>query len=128
MVDVAVINTSVEVARTIEEVLQQEGWTTARAFTLDLKEGRVDLEAFMAEQDPSVVIWDIALPYAENYAFFQTVLERPELNGRGLVLTTTNERALTELVGPTGAIEIIGKPFDLHQITDAVTAAMRTMG
>lgn len=33
--------------------------------------------------------------------------------GRKIVLTTTNKKRLEELVGPTDAFEIVGKPYDL---------------
>ena len=40
------------------------------------------------------------------------------------VLTTTNKPALDALVGPTDALEIIGKPFDLDQLVAAVRRAL----
>ena len=40
------------------------------------------------------------------------------------VLTTTNKPALDKLVGETEALEVIGKPYDLRQVVDAVRAAL----
>jgi DNA-binding response OmpR family regulator len=45
---------------------------------------------------------------------------------RGLVLTTTNKHRLDEVVGADStAIEIVGKPYDIAQITAAITAALQ---
>jgi DNA-binding response OmpR family regulator len=46
--------------------------------------------------------------------------------GLGLVLTTTNKNRLDETVGrDSEALEIVGKPYDLGQIKDAIHAALR---
>ena len=39
-------------------------------------------------------------------------------------MTTTHKANLENLVGPTEAIEIVGKPYDLQQIVDAVKRAV----
>jgi DNA-binding response OmpR family regulator len=124
VVDVAVINTSEEIAQALEWALQDEGWTTARAFTLDFKAGRQDLAAFLRQHDPRAIVWDIAIPYEENWAFCQQAQQLPETQGLPFVLTATNQAALEGLVGPTNTLEIIGKPFDLQRMIDAVRRAL----
>jgi hypothetical protein len=43
------------------------------------------------------------------------------MNGRGIVVTTTHLGHLNTIAGyETGAIEIIGKPFDLDLVLSAV--------
>jgi len=39
------------------------------------------------------------------------------------VVTTTNKRALEELIGPNDVVELLCKPYDLQQIVEACTAA-----
>ena len=39
------------------------------------------------------------------------------------MVTTTNKRALEELIGPNDAVELLCKPYDLQQIVDACAAA-----
>ena len=118
---VAVVDTSEEVADLLCQVVEEEGWRAVHAYTTDLKRGREDLAAFLAEHRPAAVIWDIALPYDENWAFFQSVRDADAGRGCRFVLTTTNKRALEALVGPTPAHELIGKPYDL----DVLVAALR---
>jgi hypothetical protein len=48
------------------------------------------------------------------------------MEGRGLVLTTTNKARLDETVGQDSeAFEVAGKPYDLDQITGAIRAALK---
>ena len=121
---VAVVNTSEEVMSLLESVLQNEGLRTVMAFVPDLKRGRPDVGTFLQQHDPPVLVWDIAIPYAENWTFFSAVRESEAARGRRFVLTTTNRQALEQLVGPTDTIELMGRPFDLDEIIAAVRRAL----
>jgi hypothetical protein len=46
------------------------------------------------------------------------------VKARTFVITTTNKPALDQLVGENEAIEIIGKPYDLQQVVEAVRSAL----
>jgi DNA-binding response OmpR family regulator len=92
----------------------------------DLKKGRIDFARYLREHDPQVVIFDISPPYEENWYFFTTLRHDHAMRGRGLVLTTTNKQRLDEIVGSDSeALEIVGKPYDLAQIKDAIAAAVK---
>jgi DNA-binding response OmpR family regulator len=91
----------------------------------DLRKGRVDFARYIGEHEPHVVIFDISPPYEENWRFFKTLRDDKAMQGRGLVLTTTNKQRLDETVGnDSDAFEIVGKPYDLAQIEGAIKAAM----
>ena len=118
---VAIINTTIETIDLLRDVLEDEGFAVAATYVVALKRGEPNVATFFAEHRPQAVIYDIALPYEENWHFLQEqVLPASGLAKRRFVLTTTNKAALEQLVGPTGAIEIIGKPFDLEEIVTAV--------
>jgi FixJ family two-component response regulator len=71
-----------------------------------------------------VVVWDVAIPYEENCRFvLDRVIPHPEMRSRGLVLTTTNLHGLTAECRDC-AHEILGKPFDLQALIDAVEGAL----
>jgi DNA-binding response OmpR family regulator len=92
----------------------------------DLKKGRIDFARYMRHHDPQVVIFDISPPYEENWQFFKTLRDDGAMQGRGLVLTTTNKARLDETVGnDSEAFEIVGKPYDLDQISAAIAAALK---
>jgi hypothetical protein len=48
------------------------------------------------------------------------------MKGRGLVLTTTNKNRLDEVLGKDSeAYEVVGKPYDLDQIKNAIGVALK---
>jgi DNA-binding response OmpR family regulator len=120
---VAIVNTSEEVALLLRRVMEHEGYRTVTAYVPDFKRGEPDPEAFFREHDPAVVVWDIAIPYQDNWELFREIAASDVCAGRRFVLTTTNKTALESLVGPTSAHEMIGRPFDLGEICDAVCRA-----
>jgi CheY-like chemotaxis protein len=122
---IAIINTSVETIDMLRDLLEDEGFAVVATYVVRLKRGEQDLTSFFAEHRPQAVLYDIAIPYEENWDFLQQQV--PPASGlaeRQFVLTTTNKAALEHLVGPTAALEIIGKPFDLEVLMLAVRRAV----
>ena len=79
----------------------------------------------MATHKPDAMIWDIAPPYDRNWTFFNLLRTTTALGHCPLVLTTTNKQRLDELVGrDSGALEIVGKPYDLDLIVESVVRAV----
>ena len=94
-------------------------------YIVDFRRGERDLVAFLVEHRPQVIIYDIALPYIENWQYFATVRSHSSLPDGAFVLTTTNKTVFEELVGPTGSFELVGKPFDIDQIVAATRKALQ---
>src|SRR6476661_6979911 len=107
---VAVINTSEEVVTLLSAALELEGYTAATSYVINYRTSLEDVLAFLATHAPAAIVWDVAIPYEENWAFLQSVRSSAVVQGRPFVVTTTNQRALESLVGTTEAFEIIGKP------------------
>jgi CheY-like chemotaxis protein len=125
---IAVVNNSEEVVELLRLALETEGFTHVTEAVLSFKRGQRDVVQFMAEHDPHGIVWDISLPYEENWEFFRGILDGGVLTGRGVVLTTTNKRVLEELVGPTATLELVGKPYDLDQLFGALRRALSREG
>ena len=120
---IAIFNTNPEVLELVRESLQQAGFQAVIAHIDDLKRGRLDMIQFVEEHKPDVIVYDVAPPYDTNWTFLRLMRNSKVMQGRAFVVTTTNKRALEELIGPADVVELLCKPYDLQQIVDACTAA-----
>jgi CheY-like chemotaxis protein len=120
---IAIFNTNPEVLELVRESLQQAGFQAVVAYIDDLKRGRLDMIQFVEEHEPDVIVYDVAPPYDTNWTFLRLMRNSKVMSGRAFVVTTTNKRALEDLIGPNDAVELLCKPYDLQQIVDACAAA-----
>lgn len=123
---VAILNTSDDVVEMLRMLIEQAGFVVVTAHVDAIRRGTVDLQTFIEQHDPKVIVYDIAPPYDRSWAFIEHLRQRPPLMGRQFVLTTTNVKHVRGFVGPAENVyEIVGKPIDLDQIVQAVKEASR---
>jgi len=120
---VAVINGLADTIVMLRSALEEAGFATVEAQARDVRNGLVDLSAFVQRHTVDVVLYDIAIPYEDNWRFLNGLQASDELRHTPFVVTTLNQGALQRLVGPTDTIEIIGNPFDLKRVVEAVRRA-----
>ncbi len=122
----AVLNTSPDIVDMLRIALEQAGFVVVSLLTYQIRDGEVDLETFMRQHHPDVVVYDIAPPYEANWRLFQHVCQTPSMRSCRIVLTSTNAQRLIDLVGRSQQVyEIVGKPYDLDAIVTAVKEAAR---
>jgi CheY-like chemotaxis protein len=121
---IAVINSSQDTVDMLREMLQHHGFSAVVSAHVDqIKRGQLDFEQFVREHNPRVFIYDVSIPYVENWRALELLMKTDFMRARRVVVTTTNKRALDTLLGErTDAIEIIGKPYDIEQVAKAVEA------
>jgi DNA-binding response OmpR family regulator len=125
---VALFNASDDTIDMVQKLLTESGGdqTLIWCHFADLKKGIVNFEKYMNRHNPEVVIFDLSPPYDENWRFFKTMRDAKTMQGRGMVLTTTNKNRLDEVLGEDShALEVVGRPKDLQQIDAAIQAETR---
>lgn len=122
----AIINTSEDLIEVLTTFFEDEGYEVVSAIVRSFRTHERNFEEFIKAHDPQILLWDIALPYEENWGYFQKIKELPIMRGRHFVLTTTNEKRVREVAGVDEEItEIVGKPFDLYQLAGVVAHARK---
>jgi DNA-binding response OmpR family regulator len=114
------LNSNDDILDALKITLNDAGFQAVGVHISDIKKGEPGILDLLAQHDPDIVVYDVAPPYDENWEYFKTITNLKEMNGRGVILTTTNIVALEKITGRTSAIELIGKPYDIQQILNAV--------
>jgi DNA-binding response OmpR family regulator len=126
MPKIALINSSEDTVEMLRTLLEREGWETVQGHVDDIKRGRTDFLKYLESHDPQVLLWDVPPPYDQNWAFLQLVRSSRAMAGRVVIVTTTNKQALERFVGPTDALEIFTKPYDVEVLIDTITRTLKT--
>jgi DNA-binding response OmpR family regulator len=122
----AVFNTSPDVVDMIRRAFEPAGIVVVTLLTYNIREGKVDLDNFLAQHDPDIVVYDIAPPYDANWNLFLHIRSLEAMKNRKIVLTSINPKHVEKLAGRDERIyEIVGKPFDLNRLVHAVKEALR---
>lgn len=123
---VAVINSTPDIVDMVRVTLEQAGFVVVTSLTFQIREGQVDVEHFIGQHEPKVIVYDVSPPYEANWALFQHLCRMPVMQGRQFVITSVNAKHVERLAGQHQQVyEIVGKPVDLSQLVQAVKEAAR---
>ena len=110
----------------VRRAFEPAGIVVVTLLTFQIREGAVDLENFLRQHNPTVVVYDIAPPYEANWQLFLHIRSLDSMQGRKIIVTSTNKKHVEKLAGRDETIyEIVGKPVDLTRLVHAVKEAAR---
>src|SRR5262245_49857154 len=117
---VAVLNSNQDVLRLIRSTLEDEGYEVVTEHIVHFRDGDANVVEFTTRHQPSLILYDLAPPYQENWDFLELLRRIPEVAAIPMVLTTVNKLALEKTVGQTDAFEILGTRDNLAPVVDAI--------
>ncbi|MBA2303833.1 MAG: hypothetical protein H0W08_14535 [Acidobacteria bacterium] len=121
---VALINSTPDVIDMLRIAFEQAGFVVVSTFTYLIREGDVDLESFLAQHRPDVIVYDIAPPYKSNWQLFLQLRAIPGFNDRPVVLTSTNPTRVQQFAQTAQAVfEIVETPYEVMKLVDTVAHA-----
>jgi CheY-like chemotaxis protein len=122
----AIFNTSPDIVDLLRRAFEPAGIVTVSVLTHQIREGVVDVEGFLRQHNPDVVVYDIAPPYDANWQLFEHICRMEVMRKRPVVVTSINPRHVEQLAGKDEKVyEVVGKPLDLDQIVRAVKEGSR---
>lgn len=117
---VAIMNNIEDLVRMFAEILRGAGYEVVTAMLADGRRGKQDLVAFLKEHDPRVIVYDVSFPYAVNWTMLEGLRDRGALDGRGVLVSTPNLRAMKDLLGVGACLEITGRPEEYSKLVEEV--------
>lgn len=121
---VAVFNSSDDMVELLRMMLESNGFVVVSGHIADLRRAKLDLKAFVEQNQPRAVVYDLVPPYDAQWAFLDHLRHVSPLQGIPFVITSTNAKMARELAGRTEqVIEILGRPFEMEALLTAVRRA-----
>lgn len=123
---VAIINTNPDLVRMLRMSIERAGFVVFEMHIEDIKIGSADVDSFLRQHDPRVVVYDLAPPYDMNWRFLDHLRTATGFQGRQFVLTSVNARHAEAAVGNDESVyEVVGEEQDIAEVVRAVREASR---
>ena len=123
---VAIVNSTPDAVEMLRQAMYSAGLVVVSCYTHDIRDGKIDFEAFMRQHEPRVIVYDLAPPYERNYRLFEHVRAMPVSQGCQFVVSAMNPARVVDLVGRDEQVyEVVDRAEDLMRLVQAVKEATR---
>src|SRR5688572_27871104 len=123
---VAIVNTNPDLVRIMRYSLERAGFVVFEIHIEDIRLGEANVDSFLRQHDPKVIVYDLAPPYDMNWRFLDHLRTSTAFKGCQFVLTSVNVRHAEEIVrGDESVYEILGEEKDSAEDVRAVKEASR---
>lgn len=126
-VTVAIVNTNPDLVKIMRFYLEGVGFVVFEIHIDQIRAATADIDSFLEQHDPRVIVYDVAPPYENNWNFMEHLRKSTGMRDRKFVLTSMNERRVRELVNTDDTVyEVVGHEEDMMQVVRAVKEASRS--
>jgi CheY-like chemotaxis protein len=123
---VAIVNTNPDLVRILRMALEKAGFVVFEIHIEDIKLGAANVDSFLTQHNPKVIVYDLAPPYDMNWRFLDHLRTATGFKGRRFVLTSVNVAYAEEVVGKDESVyEVLGEEKDTAEVVRAVKEASR---
>jgi CheY-like chemotaxis protein len=123
---VAIVNTNPDLVRLLRVALNDAGFVVFVLHIVEIEEGTAEIDSFLRQHKPRVIVYDVAPPFEQNWRFLQHLRMATDFGRLQFVLTSMNLRRLQQLVGLDEQVyEIVGEPDEIAEVVRAVKEAAR---
>lgn len=120
---VCLCNASLEVLHLLRQVLEQSEIRTVIFYMAEIYADSKDFVQFVKAHNPDLVIFDVPIPYEDNWRRFDQLREDHALDDVSFLVTSTSPETVKGMAkkDKRDVVDVVvGKPFDLDDLLNAV--------
>ena len=101
--------------------LRDAGYEPVGAYVREIRNGTVDILAFLREYRPDAVVYDVEPPLKASWNFVRLIRNAAGVRNPRFILLTSDKRGLERTIGRAAVNELIfARPYDPAEVLRAV--------
>ena len=105
----------------LRPLLRDAGYEPVGAYVREIRNGTVDVLAFLREHRPDAVVYDVEPPLKANWNFVRLIRNATGVRNPRFILLSSDKRGLERTIGRCAVNELIfARPYDRAEVLRAV--------